>query len=172
MNNVYFACRECRTYTDAGYRWAYSQLEKQGTVSQGVVVKVDCLLSADSYWKPEPNDHNLWLTSVLSHAKHFILFHKAHAIVYGDLERVMGTEADEYEQFSWMNEHPARETDLRPRNFVEQLGMRTWGEVTAYLASRPEKPWWYLLPSARVAARRKFDELILLGLTTRRADKP
>ena len=172
MNNVYFACRECRTYTDAGYRWAYSRLEKPGTVSQGAVVKVDCLLSVDSYWKPEPNEHNLWLTSVLSHAKHFILRHKSHPIVYGDLERVMGVDLDEYERLGWMNEHPLGETDLQPRNFLEQLGMRTWGEATAYLASRPEKPWWYRWPSARVAARRKFDELILSGLTDRPAEEP
>jgi uncharacterized protein len=23
MNNLYFACTDCKTYTDAGYRWAY-----------------------------------------------------------------------------------------------------------------------------------------------------
>lgn len=114
MNNVYFARMECKTDTDAGYRWAYSQLEKPGTVLQGALVEVDCLLSVDSYWKPEPNEHNLCLSSVLSHAKHFVLRHKAHPIVYGDLDRVMGAEADEYEKFSWMNEYPARETDLQP----------------------------------------------------------
>jgi hypothetical protein len=164
MNNVYFACTECKTYIDAGYRWAYCQLEKPRTVLQGAVVEVDRLLSVDSYWKPEPNEHNSWLTSVLSHAEQFILGHKAHRIVYGDLEHVMGADADEYGQFAWMNDYPADETDLLPRNFIEQLGMRTWGEVTAYLASRPRKPWWYTLRSARVVARRKFDELILSQL--------
>ena len=76
----------------------------------------------------------------------------------------IGAETDEYGIFAWMNEYPAHETDLGPRNFVEQRGMQTWGEVTAYLASRPRKPWWYTLPSARVVARRKFDELILSEL--------
>jgi hypothetical protein len=164
MNNVYFACTECKTYIDAGYRWAYCQLEKSRTVLQGAVVEVDRLLSSDSYWKPEPNEQNPWITSVLSHAERFILSHRAHRIVYGDLEHVMGAEADEYDQFAWMNEHPIHETDLQPRNFVEQLGMRTWGELTAHIASQREKPWWYELRSARIFARRKFDELILSEL--------
>ncbi len=47
MNNVYFACTECKTYVDAGYRWAYWQLEKPKTVIQGAVVEVDRLLSVD-----------------------------------------------------------------------------------------------------------------------------
>jgi hypothetical protein len=164
MNNVYFACTECKTYIDAGYRWAYCQLEKPRTVLRGAVVEVDRLLSADSYWKPEPNEHNSWLSSVLSHAEQFALSHKAQRIVYGELEEVMGGDADEYGQFAWMDEYPADETDLQPRNFIEQFGMRTWGEVTAYLASRPSKPRWYTLRSARVSARRKFDELILSEL--------
>ena len=171
MNNVYFACRECKTYTDAGYRWAYCQLEKPGIALPGAVVDVDRLLSADSYWKPEPNEHNSRLALVLSHAMHFISSHKAHRIVYGDMEEIIGADADEHEQFAWMDEYPKHDTDLKPRNFVEQLGMRTWGEVTAYLASRPEKPWWYQLASERVVARRKFDELTLSGLTTRRAEE-
>lgn len=164
MNNVYFGCTECKIYIDAGYRWAHCQLEKPRTVRQGAVVEVDRVLSVDSYWKPEPNERNSWLTSVLSRAEQFIFRHKAHRIVYGDLEHVMGADADEYGQFAWMDDFPADETDLLPRSFIEQLGMRTWGEVSAYLASRPRKPWWYELRSARVVARRKFDELILSEL--------
>jgi hypothetical protein len=161
MNNVYFACTDCKTYADAGYRWAYCLLEKPRIVFRSAVVQVDRLLSADTYWKPEPNEQNEWLSSVLSHAEQFISRHKTHRIVYGDLEQVMGAEADECSQFAWMDEYPADDSDLRPRNFIEQLGMRTWADVTAYLASRPRKPWWYTLRSARVVARRKFDELIL-----------
>lgn len=164
MNNVYFACTECKTYVDAGYRWAYSQLEKPKTVLKGTVVEADHLLSVDRYWKPEPSEGNSWLLSTLSHAEKFILSHKAHRIVYGDIEHIMGPDPDEYEQFAWMNEHPAHATDLKPRNFIEQFGIRTWGEVTSYLASHPGKPWWYTLPSARMVARRKFDELILSEL--------
>ncbi len=171
MNNVYFACTDCKTYTDAGYRWAYCQLEKPRTVLRSAVVEVDRLLSAEAYWKLEPNEQNKWLTSVLSHAEQFISRHKTHRILYGDLEQVMGAETDEYSKFAWMNEYPAHETDLQPRNFIEQRGMLTWGEVTAYLASRPEKPWWYTLRSARVVARRKFDELVLSAPRSGRAQK-
>lgn len=164
MNNVYFACTDCKSYTDAGYRWAYCQLEKPRIVFRSAVVEVDRLLPVAAYWNPEPNERNAWLTSVLSHAAQFISGHKTHRIVYGDLEQVMGADADEYSQFAWMNDYPEDETDLLPRNFIEKLGMRTWGEVTAYLASRPTKPWWYTLRSARAVARRKFDELILSQL--------
>jgi hypothetical protein len=161
MNNVYFACTECKTYVDAGYRWAYWQLEEPKIVFQGAVVEVDRLLSVDSYWKPQPNEHNSWLISVLSHVEQFTVTHRAHRIVYGDMEQVIGADADEYAQFAWMNEYPEDDRELKPRNFVEQLGMRTWGEVTAYFASRPEKPWWYKSSSRRVVARRKFEELVL-----------
>jgi hypothetical protein len=124
MNNVYFACTECRTFVDAGYRWAYWQLEEPRTVFQGGTVDVDRLLSVQSYWNPEPNEHSTWLTSVLLRAKKFIHSHEAHRIVYGDMENVIGADADEYDGFDWMNECPD-ETDLQPRNFVEQLGMTT-----------------------------------------------
>ena len=32
VNNRYFGCRTCKTYTDAGYRWARYQLEDPGIV--------------------------------------------------------------------------------------------------------------------------------------------
>jgi hypothetical protein len=163
MNNVYFVCTECKTYVDAGYRWAYWELEMPKTVLRGAVVEVDRLLAVDSYWKPEPNEHSSWLTSVLSHVEQFILSHKVHRIVYGDNEDFMGADAEEYERLGWMNEYPD-DCELAPRNFVEQHGMRTWGEVTAYLASCHSRPPWYERSSRRVVARRKFDELVLSQL--------
>lgn len=163
MNAVCFACTECKMYVDAGHRWAYWRLEEPKVVLPGAVVDVDRLLSIDSYWKPEPNKQIPWLDSVLSHGEQFVLSHKAHRIVYCD-ENAIGEGADEYGELAWMNEYPDDDTDLLPRNFFEQLGMRTWGEVTAYFGSRSRKPWWYERPSARVVARRKFDELVLSEL--------
>lgn len=164
MDNVYFACIECKTYVDAGYRWAYWQLEEPKIVLPGAMVDVDRLLSVDSYWKPEPNKQNSSLTSVLSRVERFILSHKTHRIVYGIKEEIIGEDVDEYDRFAWMNEYPDYDDDLEPRNFIEQLGMRTWGEVTAYLASCPQKPSWYTSSSRRVVARRKFEELVLSEL--------
>jgi len=163
MNNVYFACTECKTLVEAGYRWAYWELERPGTVLRGRAVEVDRLLSVGPYWNPKLDEQSSWLTSVLANAKQFILSHKAHRIVYGDTEQVMGADIDEYDQFDWMNEYPD-DWELQPRNFIEQFGMRTWGEVTSYLASRSTKPAWYERSSRRVVARRKFDELVLLEL--------
>lgn len=35
MNNVYFACADCRVLIDAGYLWAYWQLDHAGIVVPG-----------------------------------------------------------------------------------------------------------------------------------------
>jgi hypothetical protein len=158
MNNVYFACTQCKVYVDAGYRWAYWQLEEPLALQQGGVVDIDRLLSIDSYWKPQTSEQSTWLISTLSQVKEFIHGHRFHSIAYGDLEHLIGADADEYERFAWMNENPG-DTDLQPRNFVEQMGIRNWKDVTMYIASRPDRPWCYELPVVRVIARRKFEEL-------------
>jgi hypothetical protein len=159
MNNVYFGCTKCKTYIDAGYRWGYWQLEKPGFVAHGEIVDIDRLLSIDRYWKPEPNEQSSWLTSTLAQARNFVLRHNGHSISYGDMERLLGVDADYYEQFDWMNENPGN-ADLQPRNFVEHMGIRTWGEVESYVGSLPQRPWWYASRQARVVARRKFDEIL------------
>ena len=107
MNNVYFACAQCKVYVDAGYRWAYWQLEEPRTVRQGEVVHIDGLLSAESYWEPQTSEQSEWLISTLSHVNEFIHGHQSHIVVYGDMERVIGVDADEYERFAWMNENPS-----------------------------------------------------------------
>src|SRR5438067_10190907 len=132
MNNVYFGCTNCKTYVDAGYRWAYWQLDKSGVVAQGEVANIDRLLSTDSYWRPQDNEQSSWLTSTLAHAEKFVISHKAHQIVYGDMEHLVGPNAEEYERFAWMNENPGY-TDLLPRNFIEQMGISTWAGVESYI---------------------------------------
>jgi alpha-L-fucosidase len=159
MNNVYFACTQCKVYVNAGYRWAYLQLEEPRVVHQGDIVNIDGLLSVQSYWKPQAGEQSEWLSSTLARVKAFMHDHQSHIVVYGDMERVIGVNTNEYERFAWMNDHPS-DTDLQPRNFIEQLGIRNWGDVTAYIASRPHKPWWYELPAVRLIARRKFEELL------------
>jgi hypothetical protein len=37
MNNVYFACADCRVLIDAGYLWAYWQLDHAGTWFQAAL---------------------------------------------------------------------------------------------------------------------------------------
>jgi hypothetical protein len=160
MNDVYFGCTKCKTYVDAGYRWAYCELEKRGVVVRSEVVNIDRLLLTHSYWKPEPNENNAWLTSTLAHAEKFLLGHRTHLVVYGDMEQLVGANSDEYEQFAWMNENP-NDIDLRPRNFIEQMEMTTWGDVESHLALLPRKPWWYQLRSVRLIARRKFEHILL-----------
>ena len=57
MNDRYFGCRQCRTYVDAGYRWAYWQLEEPGLVAIGEPVSIDAIFSATEYWSPQGDDN-------------------------------------------------------------------------------------------------------------------
>ena len=41
VNDRYFGCRTCKTYTDAGYRWARYQLEDPGIVQDEQPVDVE-----------------------------------------------------------------------------------------------------------------------------------
>ena len=83
MNDRFFACPNCRKYTDAGYRWAYSTLEEAGYVSLRGGVDCGSLLKCSEYWNPFDDDRNDWLVnSILPTVRKFIVEHDAHGIVY------------------------------------------------------------------------------------------
>ena len=48
MNNLYFACCDCKIYIDAGYRWAYWELEEARIVARRKPVDVESVLKAES----------------------------------------------------------------------------------------------------------------------------
>lgn len=90
MNDRYFGCRQCRTYVDAGYRWAYWQLEEPGLVAIGEPVSIDAVFSATEYWSPQGDDNNRWLTvDVLPRVRRYLNTHRHHAVIYIELDMII-----------------------------------------------------------------------------------
>ena len=87
MNSRYFICRKHKEYTDAGYRWAYWQLEDKGVVSLGKPVDVAVVLSQHDYWHPSAGEQNEWLCQeILPTVRQFLEEHRFHSIHYVDEE--------------------------------------------------------------------------------------
>jgi len=83
MNARYFGCENCKTYCDAGYRWAYWLLEEAGVVTIGERVVVDEVLRANSYWNPPPEEQNDWLCGrILPAVRSYLTEHHDHELVY------------------------------------------------------------------------------------------
>lgn len=86
MNRVMFACSECRVFIDAGYRWAFCELEEPGIVSKNEAVNVAAVLGARTYWAAPNDEESKWLTEkVLPAVKLFLEEHRNHhSLVYLD----------------------------------------------------------------------------------------
>ena len=82
MNCRYFICRKHNKYTDAGYRWAYWQLENKGVVSLGQTVDVTTILKQHDYWNP-PDDHSD-IPKILLTVREFLEDHRLEQIEYVD----------------------------------------------------------------------------------------
>jgi hypothetical protein len=83
MNCRYFGCKRCKTYVDAGYRWAYWQLEHSGIVALASPVDPRNILAAESYWNPLAEERSDWLCNrVLPSVRRFLLEHGDHGLVY------------------------------------------------------------------------------------------
>lgn len=89
MNDRYFACPKCCRFTDAGYRWAYWELEHPGYVSLDSSVNVESLFQCASYWNPVADERSDWLEkTILPTVRSFIEKHRAHGIVYVESDRL------------------------------------------------------------------------------------
>ncbi len=85
MNTRYFICKTQKKYTDAGYRWAYWQLEEKGVITLGTPVDIDAVLSDHDYWNPDDSEKNEWLsTEILPTVRQFLEAHRAEGIEYVD----------------------------------------------------------------------------------------
>ena len=159
MNNLYFACTDCKVYLDAGYRWAYWLLEEPGVVSRGQPVSVDAVLSAKGYWTPSRTESADWLyEKVLPSVRHFLERHKNHPIIYGNLADFLSVDGEDFLDWLQLGFMP----QLLPRYFVEYLGLKTWDEVRIFIAGQESAPWWWMLEwdGLHDKARKKFQELI------------
>jgi hypothetical protein len=83
MNSRHFGCLRCKTYLDAGYRWAYWQLEEPGIVTIGEPVSVEAVLAASDYWSPPAEEESRWLVEgVLPQVRQYMAEHRDHGILY------------------------------------------------------------------------------------------
>ena len=161
MNGLYFACCDCKIYTDAGYRWAYWGLEEPRVVSRGARVDPNAVLAAVRYWNPPNDETSRWLREgVLPGVRQFMIDHGTHQIVFGQ-EEDFAPGNDDY--LDWMQiGHLAQ---LTPRYLVEVLGLRSWDEVQKYMERQEAPPAWWEIRNSQPPwpyekARRRFEELV------------
>lgn len=161
LNNVYFACRTCKTYQDAGYRWCYWTLEHPGIVERGKSFVVSAVLSAPEYW--QGGQDASWLQQLLPKVRAFLERHRTHELVYGDDEDIglLPTSEDDYRFLDWLNEDDDDAEDLLPRYFIERLGYNDWQQVTEHIAQLEHKPVWWYVSELRDKAKEKFISLLV-----------
>jgi hypothetical protein len=159
MNNVYFACHNCKIYVDAGYRWAYWRLEEPGIVIRGRKVDAPAVLAAAAYWNPPQDESSSWLYErVLPFVRKFLEDHQSHKLVFGE-----ETDFVRGDEFDWMQVgYLAMPT---PRYLVEVLGFKAWDQVRSYMEQqKPPPPWWEVTwgsdPSPHERGKRKFRDLV------------
>jgi hypothetical protein len=159
MNHLFFACTDCKTFVDAGYRWAYWELEHTGIVSRSAPVDVNAVLASDKYWNPPNDKESRWLyESVFPSVRKFLMDHNHHRIVFGEEEEFAPINTPDY--LTWMEtgQHPKP----TPRYLAEVLQFKTWDDANAYLQTLEiPPPWWELTwdgpPSSRDKGRCIFE---------------
>jgi hypothetical protein len=159
MNNLYFACIDCKVYVDAGYGWAYWSLEEPGVVRRGRPVSVESVLSAKEYWTPSRTESADWLyEKVLPSVRYFLERHTDHTVIYGCIADFLPFDGEGFLDWLQLGFMP----QLLPRYFVEYLGLKTWDEVRNFIADQESEPWWWMLEwdDLHDKARKKFQELI------------
>ena len=159
MNDLYFACTGCKTYTNAGYRWAYWTLEDKGVVQKGKPISVKATLSAEEYWNPPVEETSNWLhNEVFPGVRVFLQEHNGHSIIFGDQDDFLFSESDDT-YFEWL--HVGYLAGVSPRTLAEQLGFTTWEEANDYLSKQERPPWWWdHTEELRNQGKAKFEELV------------
>lgn len=162
MNNLYFACRNCKIYIDAGYRWAYWELEQAEVVARNKEVSVKSVLAADNYWHPPADNISRWLyEDIFPPLREFFQNHSSHRITFGELEEFAPD--DDY-FLDWMQVGYCLEPS--PRYLAQILGLRTWKQVEQYMTECGERApaWWQCTwwgtPSPRQRGKKRFEELV------------
>jgi len=159
MNNLYFACIDCKVYVDAGYRWALWSLEEPGIVKRGIPISVDSVFAASEYWTPWNTGSAEWLQSeVLPSVRRFLEEHRKHRLVFGNTADFLSQDGDGILDWMQVGFSPA----LLPRYFVERLGFKTWDQVCNFVARQASLPWWWMLDwdDLHNKFRQKFQDLV------------
>ena len=137
MNDVYFACRDCNNYIDAGYRWSMSTLFRNRWGQFPLKINPQEVLSNVEYWSGV--NENPYLAAALPAVRQFLLNHEAHDLIFGNSESFMNFDDQAYRYLEWLDEgslgEPSLETlCLEPRYFAEHPALRyiTWQQVEDY----------------------------------------
>ena len=157
MNDIFFACRDCKVFADAGYRWAYHELVKSGIVSEGKTVDVAAVIDAHGYWNPPDEPDSEWLIAgVLPLVERFFESHRDHNILFGDNQTITGNELG----LDWLD--VGYLPQYGPRYFAETLKITTWPDVCDFVATSDRKPWWWQEHHDNIhdSARVMFQQLV------------
>jgi hypothetical protein len=159
MNCLYFACQDCKIYIDAGYRWAYWELEEAAIVTRGKQVDIEKVLAAESYWNLDEEDSSHWLyTEIFPPLRKFIEEHREHHIVFDEEEGfVSGADQWDWMQIGYL-------LVPTPRYFLEVMGFTSWEQVKEYIGNMERPPWWWEIDwreeKPHEECKRKFEELV------------
>ena len=149
MNDIYFACRTCKNYVDAGYRHAAWTLRHEGIVQDGQPVDLQAVWNAEEYW--HGGDDCDWLAELLPQVRTFLNAHSTHDLIFAEAETFMPYD-DDGDFLLWMNE-AGYVLELTPRYFVERLHFSHWKQVEEYISREASPPMWWLLPDLRHKAK-------------------
>ena len=151
MNCVYFACKTCELYIDAGYRWTQTLPD---SIKRGQSVDRESILSATEYWRGVKG--NDYLRILLQRIKAFLDAHQEHEVIFA--------EEDDFHHFDarslgWMEiDHSSNDKYFwGPRDFVEKLGYTRWEQVVEHIAGLEWGNWWFENMELRFEGRRKFE---------------
>jgi len=111
VNNVYFACRSCQNYADAGHRWAASTLFQNRGDQFPLKVDLQAVWSYSEYWSGAGEHPHL--AEVLAAARRFLLSHQTHEVVFGDCESFMNFDDPAHIYLEWLDETSITEPDLK-----------------------------------------------------------
>jgi len=135
VNDLYFACTDCKTYADCGYRWAYWTLEHPGIVLRAERIDAQRVLDAKEYWHPPQEPQSAWLyDEVLPSVRAFLAEHAKHNLLFWEINDLPDDRSLEWLQ---VGHHPYPTA----RYLAEVLKANNWDEALAWIASNPLHPW-------------------------------
>jgi hypothetical protein len=154
MNDLYFACTDCKIIADCGYRWAYWHLLQPGAVRLRERIGVQRVLDAQEYWNPPSDRESSWLhDEVLPFIRRMLTEHGEHNLVFWEI----GDRPHEW-WIDWLE--LGRNPFPTARYLAEAANIKTWQGALAYLDSSslaPSKPWRADDDSAKERFRQSFE---------------
>ena len=154
MNDLYFACTDCKIIADCGYRWAYWHLLHPGVVRLRERIDVRRVLEAKAYWNPPAEPESAWLyDAVFPSIRTMLAEHGKHDLVCWEID----DRPDEW-WLDWLplGPHPFPTA----RYLAETIKLQNWEEALAYLNASslaPSKPWRANDDAAKERFRQAFE---------------